>query len=76
MADAKKVLRMSFGAADGSTMSLSLDNPKADLTQAEIEGVMDTVIAKNIFTAAGGDLVEKKDAKIVDTITNDMYDPA
>lgn len=76
MADTKKVLRMSFGAADGSTMSLSLDNPKADLTQAEIEGVMDTVIAKNIFAASGGNLVEKKDAKIVDTITNDMYDPA
>jgi len=76
MADTKKTLRMSFAVADGSTMSISLDNPKMGLTQSEVEGAMDTVIAKNIFAAAGGDLVAKKDAKIIDTVTNDMYDPA
>lgn len=76
MADQKKTLRMSFAAADGSSMSLSLDNPKDDLTQAEIESAMDTIIGKNIFESTGGDLVTKKDAKIIDTTTNDLYDPA
>jgi len=76
MADTKKVLRMSFAAVDGSTMSLTLDNPKMGLTQAEVEGAMDTVIAKNIFAGTGGDLVAKKDAKVIDTVTNDMFDPA
>lgn len=76
MAEVKKVLRMSFEAQDGSTMSLTLDNPKMGLTQSDIEGVMDIIISKNIFSAAGGDLVAKKDAKIVDTITTDMYEPA
>lgn len=75
MAEIKKVLRMSFEAQDGTTMSLTLDNPKMDLTSTEIEGAMDVVLAKNIFAPAGGDLVAKKDAKIVDTITNDMYTP-
>ncbi|MGI6686187.1 MAG: DUF2922 domain-containing protein [Bacillota bacterium] len=76
MAEMKKVLRLSFGAQDGTTMSITLDNPKVGLSKAEIENVMDTVIALNIFDAAGGDLVAKKDAKIIDTVTNDMYDPA
>ena len=75
MAETKRVLRMTFGAEDGTSMSLTLDNPKIGLTKEEIESAMDVVLAKNIFAAAGGDLVEKKDAKIIDTITNDMYDP-
>ncbi|ATW24517.1 DUF2922 domain-containing protein [Candidatus Formimonas warabiya] len=75
MAENKKTLRMTFAAADGSSMSISLDNPKAGLTNTEIEGVMDTLIGKNIFQSAGGNLVAKKDAKIVDTTTSDLYDP-
>lgn len=76
MAEQKTVLRLVFAAADGQSMSITLDSPKAGLTAQEIETVMDTIIAKNIFQSAGGDLVSKKDAKIIDTTTNDMYDPA
>lgn len=76
MAEQKKVLRLVFGAANGESMSITLDSPKDGLTAGEIETVMDTIIAKNIFQSAGGDLVSKKDAKIIDTTTNDMYDPA
>jgi len=76
MPESKKTLRMTFGAADGTSFSISLNNPREGLTAAEIEAAMDTVIAKNIFQSSGGDLVAKKDAKIIDTTTNDMYDPA
>lgn len=75
MAEQKKVLRLTFGAEDGSSMSITLDNPRAGLTGAEIEMAMDDVITADVFTTAGGDLVAKKDAKIIDTTTNDMYDP-
>lgn len=75
MAEIKKSLRMVFEATDGSSFSISLNNPKDGVTTTEIEGVMDTIISKNIFQAAGGDLVSKKDAKVIDTTTNDMYDP-
>jgi hypothetical protein len=37
---------------------------------------MDLIIARNIFTSTGGDLVAKQDARIIDTTTNDLYDPA
>ena len=75
MAETKKVIRLTFGAQDGASMSITLDNPRIGLTKAEIEGAMDAVISANIFAAAGGDLLAKKDAKIIDTTTNDMYDP-
>ncbi len=71
----RKVLRMSFNTALGSAVSITLPDPKADLTAAQIEAVMDQIIAKNIFTGTGGDYLSKRDVKIIDTATNDLYDP-
>ncbi len=69
----KKVLRMTFKNALGSSVSFTLPEPKADLTSAQIEAVMDQIIAKNIFLSTGGALVSKRDIKIIDTTTNDLY---
>ena len=70
----KKVLRMTFNNALGSAVSFTLPEPKAALTAAEIEVVMDQMIAKNIFLTTGGALVSKRDIKIVDTTTDDLYE--
>ncbi|NNU78499.1 DUF2922 domain-containing protein [Clostridium estertheticum] len=53
----------------------SVDDIKADdkgptITEAEVNALMDLVIAKNIFLSTSGDLTGKKDAKIVTTDTN------
>ena len=69
-----KVLRMTFNNALGSAVSFTLPEPKADLTAAIIEAVMDQIIAKNIFLTTGGALVSKRDIKLVDTTTDDLYD--
>lgn len=70
----KKVLRMTFNNALGSAVSFTLPEPKAGLTAVEIEGVMDQIIAKNIFITTGGALVSKRDIKLVDTTTDDLYE--
>jgi predicted DNA-binding protein (UPF0251 family) len=70
-----RTLRMSFRNEAGKTVSISLDNPKEDLTAAAVEAAMDLIIAKNIFTTSGGDLVSKYDAKIISTDTTDLYTP-
>jgi len=70
----KKVLRMTFNSAVGTAVSITLSEPKTDLTAAQIEAVMDQIIAKDIFLTSGGALVSKRDVKIVDTTTDDMYD--
>jgi uncharacterized protein YggL (DUF469 family) len=69
----KKVLRMTFNNALGSVVSFTLPEPKVDLTAAVIEAVMDQIIARNIFLTTGGALVSKRDIKIIDTTTNDLY---
>jgi len=69
-----KVLRMTFNNALGSAVSFTLPEPKADLTAAIIEAVMDQIIAKNIFLTTGGALVSKRDIKLVDTTTDDLYE--
>ena len=71
-----QTLRMVFRSQGGNSMTISLDNPRSDVTAAEIEAAMDTIISKNIFNTTGGDLASKYDIKIVDKTTNDLYDPA
>ncbi|SDI00976.1 DUF2922 domain-containing protein [Desulfosporosinus hippei] len=70
----KKVLRMTFSNAAGKAVTMSLNEPKEGITVAEIETVMDQIIAKDIFFTSGGGLMSKKDIKIVGTTTEDMYD--
>ncbi|MBU3218137.1 DUF2922 domain-containing protein [Clostridium estertheticum] len=60
---------------EGKYFTLSVDDIKADdkgptITEAEVNSLMDLVIAKNIFLSTSGDLTGKKDAKIVTTDTN------
>ena len=40
------------------------------VTEAEVNALMDLIIAKNIFKSANGNLVGKKDAKIITTDTS------
>jgi hypothetical protein len=71
-----QTLRMVFKNESGSNFTISLDNPRDNITAAEIEAVMDLIISKNVFQTGGGALVSKQDVQIVDRTTNDLYDPA
>jgi hypothetical protein len=62
-----KRLLMTFKTAEGATSSLTVDEPKDDLTETEVRAVMDTIIAKNIFNTNSGDLVDIKSAEIITT---------
>lgn len=75
MATTNKTLRMVFSSQAGRNVTITLDNPRSDLTAAEIEAAMDLIIARNIFTSSGGDLAAKQDIKVIDTTTDDLYDP-
>ncbi len=69
-----QTLKMSFVNQAGTKTTISLDNPKDTLTQAEVTAAMDQIIAKNIFNSAGGDLVSKHSAEIIDTTTTVLYE--
>lgn len=70
----KKILRLTFRNASGSTSSITLPEPREDLAAADIQAAMDLVISKNIFTTAGGDLTGIRDMKIIDTTVEDLYE--
>lgn len=69
----KKKLLMSFKTTSGKKVSLSVDEPKADLTEEEIETAMSMIVSKNVFKPGGENLVSLVEAKIVETETTN-YD--
>jgi len=71
----QKTLRQTFATTLGSTFTLTLPAPREDLTAAQAEAAMDLIIAKNMFITTGGELIGKRDIKITDTTTADLYDP-
>ncbi|RNC62806.1 MAG: hypothetical protein AWM53_01906 [Candidatus Dichloromethanomonas elyunquensis] len=70
----QKVLRLTFQNTSGSATSITLPEPKENLPAADIQTAMDLVISKNIFATTGGDLTAKRDIRIIDTTTDDLYD--
>ena len=78
-----KRLYMQFRDSAAKTTNITLNNPQnlddgdyVDLAaqDASIEGVMDTIIAKNIFHNNGNDLVAKVNARILDYSSTDVVD--
>jgi len=69
-----QTLQMRFITQAGNRVTISLDNPRDDLTEAEVVAAMDQIIAKNIFTTSGGDLVGKDSAQIIDRTVNVLYE--
>ncbi|WP_125154759.1 DUF2922 domain-containing protein [Clostridium rectalis] len=58
-------LVMSFLNGEGKKTNLTLNNVKAEINIDEINKAMDEIIAKNVFTSKGGDLLVKDSARLV-----------
>ncbi|AKN29981.1 hypothetical protein Ccar_03690 [Clostridium carboxidivorans P7] len=61
-----KSLSMTFLNEEGKKSSITLNNVKEDVTEAEVKAAMDVILAKNIFTSGGLDLKSKDSAHIVE----------
>ena len=68
-----KRLVMTFKTTDDKKVSLSVDNPREDITESEIKDALDLVVSKNIFAPNGADIVSAVEAKVVVTDTT-AYD--
>ena len=68
-----KRLVITFKTTDDKKVSLSVDNPREDITESEIKDAMDLVVSKNIFAPNGADIVSAVEAKVVVTDTT-AYD--
>jgi hypothetical protein len=63
---------MRFKNAADNTASYSIDDPRPDVTDVEVQAVMDDMLAKNIFNTSGGDLVSVAGAKVTTTTINEL----
>lgn len=58
-------LSMVFLTEKGSKASLSISGVKESITQAEVDTLMNTIIAKNVFLTTTGALASKDSAQLV-----------
>ena len=71
--DIQKKLVMTFKTTDDKKVSLTVDNPREDLSEEEVKTAMELIIEKNIFAPGGADLASLVSAKVVQTDTTN-YD--
>lgn len=60
-----KVLQLVFQNEENKSMTLSINDPKPDLTSAEINAAMATIAQSEAFAREGMPFAEKKSARIV-----------
>ena len=68
----KKKLEMDFIDGTNKRFRLSVDNPKEDLDDFQIEAAMEEILTNNIFLSNGADLVDFDAARIITTSIEEM----
>ncbi|WP_226578195.1 DUF2922 domain-containing protein [Halobacillus litoralis] len=61
-----KKLELKFLNEEGKVVTITLDDPVEPADPALINTAMDEIIAQAPFYSAGGELVQKKEARIVE----------
>ncbi|RDY27656.1 DUF2922 domain-containing protein, partial [Romboutsia weinsteinii] len=57
----------------GNKVSLTVADPRSDVTEQEIKDAMEVIVTNNVFAPNGSELVEVLEARVVKTDTTD-YD--
>ena len=68
-----KKLVMTFLTDEDKKVSLSIEDPKGNVSETEIKTCMDLIIARDVFAPNGEALVKAVEAKVVVTDTT-AYD--
>jgi len=61
-----KTLQLNFNTASGKRVSLTVDEPRADLTPQSIEAAMQEIIAANVFEINGAPLATVASARVIE----------
>lgn len=67
-----KTLVMCFLNAAGSKVNVRLNYAMDTIDQIAVNAAMDSIVAKNIFKTAGGDIVSKDSAYLTETTKQDV----
>lgn len=61
-----QVLQLTFANIAGNTMTISINDPKPNLTEAEVNTAMQTIMDQAVFSKDGFLFNVKKSARIVE----------
>ncbi|MBZ5201405.1 DUF2922 domain-containing protein [Planomicrobium chinense] len=61
-----KTLELIFATAAGKEVTLSVEEPRENVTPLELQAGMQTIIAQNIFEVEGSHFATAKGARIVE----------
>lgn len=61
-----KQLELKFLNEEEKTVTYNLDKPIEPVDAEDVSAAMDVIIEQNVFETTGGELVEKKGARIVE----------
>jgi hypothetical protein len=61
-----KSLELKFLNEEGKVVTIALDDPVEPADEVAISAAMDTILTQNAFISSGGELVSKKEARIVE----------
>ncbi|MDQ7790464.1 MAG: DUF2922 domain-containing protein [Eubacteriales bacterium] len=67
-----RTLELRFSSTAGTTVTLRVPDPKADLTGQLVETAMNGIIAGDVFSSSGGALIGIAGARIVQRETTDL----
>lgn len=65
-------LQLRFQNEEGRIVTFTLDSPDEPVDVEEVNNVMEEIIDENAFTSAGGELVDKHSARIVERTIDEI----
>ncbi|MCR4434144.1 MAG: DUF2922 domain-containing protein [Caldiserica bacterium] len=72
MPDTRTYLKLVFTTQEGGTHTISLRDPKSNLTSQEVSQVMQNIVSRNIILASSGELTGIKEAYISGTTVTEI----
>jgi len=72
MAETRTYLKLVFTTGEGGTHTISLRDPKSNLTSTQVSQVMQNLISRNIILASSGELTGIKEAYISGTTVTEI----
>ncbi len=72
MAETRTYLKLVFTTAGGGTHTISLRDPKSNLTSSQVATVMQNIVNRNIILSNSGELTGIKEAYISGTTVNQL----
>lgn len=67
-----KTIELRFRNTDDKLVRFSLDNPVDPIDAVVVNEAMEAIIAENVFTSSGGDILKKESARVVEQLVEEI----